>query len=166
MMKLLSLSASTVPLASAAAPSVTLNNGLEMPVVSIGTWQYNASEAHDAIVSAVKVGFTHIDTAHDYDNEEGVALGMRDSGLTRDEIFLTTKIPGCGLQGVSIAQCYQDTLTLHNQNLQMLNTTHSDLLLIHFPPITGCALGCKDIQNQWKAMEEILEKNLSRAIGA
>ena len=67
-----SLLAAAAATASGAAPDVVLNNGVKMPVVSIGTWQYNATVAHDAMMAAFKVGFTHVDTAHDYGNEDGV----------------------------------------------------------------------------------------------
>ena len=91
---------------------------------------------------------------------------IAESRLGRDGIFLTTKVPGCGLQGISITECYAGTKKLHAENLKSLNLPYSDLLLVHFPPIDGCELGCKGIQEQWTAMEEMLADNLTRAIGS
>lgn len=165
-MNLLStISASVLAVASANVPTVTLNNGMEMPVVSIGTWQYNDTVAYSAVTSALKLGFNHIDTAHDYSNEEGVGKAIADSPLGREGVFLTTKVPGCGLQGVSILACYADSVKLHEENLQLLNVSSSDLLLVHYPPIDGCSTGCKAIQDQWRALEYLLEQNKTKAIG-
>ena len=154
-----------VGVVGAAVPTITLNNGVEMPMVSIGTWQYNSSVAYDAIKEAYAVGFNHIDTAHDYENEDGVGRAIAEAPGGRDGVFLTTKVPGCGFQGISILDCYSDSVKLHQDNLKLLNIEASDLLLIHFPPIDGCKVGCKAIQEQWSAMEYLLSQNLTKAIG-
>ena len=87
-----------------------LNNGVEMPVLAAGTWQYTTQVTQEAVAAAITAGFRHIDTAHDYcadgttadckgdSNQKGVGAGIKASGIPRAELFVTTKIPGCGLQ--------------------------------------------------------------------
>jgi len=154
----------------AASPSVQLNNGVMMPLLAMGTWQYNDTTAKDACEKAFSVGFTHFDTAHDYNNQRGVgrfwAEAVAKSG-GRSNLFLTTKVPGCGTgQGVRPGKyCYPDTLKLFEEDLTLLNVSYVDLILLHFPPLMCSALTCPEIQDQWRAFEEMYAKNKSRAIG-
>ncbi|CAE7729677.1 unnamed protein product, partial [Symbiodinium sp. CCMP2456] len=75
--------------------TVTLRNGVKMPILAAGTWQYNDSVAEQVVVDALDAGFSHIDTAYDYDNQVGVGKGLKTwlkkSGKGRESIFVTTK---------------------------------------------------------------------------
>jgi diketogulonate reductase-like aldo/keto reductase len=152
----------------AAVPSVQLNNGVLMPLVAAGTWQYNDSTAKDACEKALAVGFTHFDTAHDYNNQVGVgqfwAEAVAKSG-GRSNLFLTTKVPGCTGAGVRPGHCYDDTVAMVNDDLRLLNVTFVDLILIHFPPLSCATAVCPEIQAQWKAFEDIYAQKKARAIG-
>ena len=109
-------------MASDIVPKVTLNNGVEMPAIAAGTWQYNLDEAKSEVKDALSIGMTHIDAAHDYcsdgttglckDSSNSVAIGqaLKESGLARDEFFITTKVPGCGKQGIGSETCGQDSV--------------------------------------------------------
>lgn len=154
-----------------------------MPVVSAGVWQYTSEQAATAVEEALKAGFTHIDTAYDYYNQDGVAKGLKKAmsgGRSRDSIFVTTKLPGCGLQNVSDESnktCYADTAARIQDDLRLLELSQIDLMLIHFPPChdkSECVLTkatcsqqqtCSMIQAQWKAMAEAYKKGLLRAVG-
>ena len=74
-------------------PFTTIAPGVDMPLVGLGTWEASGSEAYDACRRALEVGYRHIDTATMYGNEAAVGRAVRDSGLPRDEIFVTTKLP-------------------------------------------------------------------------
>lgn len=139
-----------------------------MPVVACGTGGYNATTAKDACEKAFAAGFTHFDTAHDYDNQQGVgqfwAEAVAKSG-GRSNLFLTTKVPGCNTLGVRPGHCYDDTVKLVNDDLRLLNVSFVDLMLVHFPPLTCAAAACPDIQAQWQALEDIYAQKKARAIG-
>lgn len=167
-MKVLSLLCSS-SLALAAIPRVTLNNGVTMPVVSAGTWQYNNTVAEQSCTDALAAGFDHFDTAHDYGCQAGVAkffkVAVAQKG--RENLFLTTKVPACGAQGVRAGEyCYADTAKFMQEDLDQLQVPFVDLMLIHFPPKDfATAAGCKAIQDQWKAAEELYAAKKTRAIG-
>lgn len=79
---------------------------------------------------------------------------------------MTSKVPGCGLQGISVTNCKADTAKVFDGNLEALGVSAVDLMLLHFPPPTGCnALTCKGIQGQWEAFEEAYAAKKARAIG-
>eukprot|EP00462_Mataza_sp_D1_P019719 CAMPEP_0175140534 /NCGR_PEP_ID=MMETSP0087-20121206/11573_1 /TAXON_ID=136419 /ORGANISM="Unknown Unknown, Strain D1" /LENGTH=308 /DNA_ID=CAMNT_0016423789 /DNA_START=12 /DNA_END=938 /DNA_ORIENTATION=- len=169
-MRFIFLVSAAVYASAKAVPTVTLNNKVQMPVVSAGTWQYNNSVAQQSCVDALAAGFTHFDTAHDYNNQEGVGAFFKDAVASkgRANLFLTSKVPGCGVPGQGVrggAHCYNDTVSVFQENLKQLQVAFVDLMLIHFPP-GGCnALTCGEIQSQWKAFEDMYAQNLSRAIG-
>ena len=95
----------------------------------------------------------------------GVGRAIAASGIAREDLFITTKIPGCGLQGVSRAKCGPDSVRDVETNLRQLNVSYIDLLLVHFPPIGGCgALNCGVIQSQWQALEALVAKKQVRAL--
>ena len=148
-----------------ATPTVTLNNGVSLPAIAAGTWQFKPDVAEQSVNDAFKAGFTHIDTAHDYDNQEGVGKALQ--GRKRESFFLTTKVPGCGLQGISKANCAKDSADAIDANLKQLGLDYVDLLLIHFPPLLGCKVesNCKAIQSQYAALESALADKKTRAIG-
>jgi|EP00945_MAST-04E_sp_MAST-4E-sp1_P001753 2,5-diketo-D-gluconate reductase A len=147
-------------------PAVKLNNGVMMPAIAAGTWQFSPAVAQQSVHDAFAAGFTHIDTAHDYDNQGGVGKAL--SGRTRDTYFLTTKVPGCGLQGISKAHCAADTTKAIEEDLKQLGLDSLDLLLIHFPPVGGCSSvlnNCEAIQSQWAALEAAYAQKKTKAIG-
>lgn len=140
----------------AKTPMVQLNNGVEMPMISLGTWQYNLSVAFDVVKLGLSIGFTHIDTANDYRNQRavGAALAARD----RASYFLTTKIPP---QTIEFGAYHRATKDLHD-NLEQLNMSYVDLLLVHFPPPTNA---CGPMRETWRAVEDFYKAGKARAIG-
>ena len=162
---------------SVSVPIVTLSNGVEMPAIAAGTWQYDANTAQAAVEAAIAAGFTHIDTAHDYcgdgttgnckdkSNQLGIKLAIQNQD--RSKLFITTKVPGCGLQGISRDNCGPDSVKAAIDNLAELGLDYVDLLLVHFPPPLGCGvLNCGIIQKQWQALSDgILKTNKTRALG-
>lgn len=136
---------------SATIPTIKLNNGVEMPMISIGTWQYNSSTAEATVKLALKVGFNHIDTANDYGNQDGVGRALQ--GVDRASYFLTTKVPPAN--GATTTKNLQD-------DLDQLGLAYVDLMLVHFPPFLN---NCKTMQDQWKAMEAFYNAGKAKAIG-
>jgi len=139
-------------------------------MIAAGTWQYNASEVESSLQNAFSVGFRMIDTAHDYNNEEAVGRALATSGRARSDLFLETKVPGCGIQGISMFKCYEDTKNMLDDNLKLLNVSYVDLVIIHFPPLgtmisRTCGLVCHEVQDQWRALEEFYKAGKAKAIG-
>jgi 2,5-diketo-D-gluconate reductase A len=154
--------------ASKAVTTVTLANGVEMPLIAMGTWQYDSAKAKASCEIALQAGFDHFDTAHDYNNQDGVGQFFKEavSAKGRDNLFLTSKVPGCGTQGVGAGKaCAPDTQKVFKENLQLLQVDYVDLMLIHFPPTSCSVLVCKEIQEQWAVFEDMYAQNLTRAIG-
>lgn len=156
---------------SAAAPAVRLRNGVEMPLLAAGTWQYNDTEAEGSVAAALKAGFTMIDTAYDYHNQAGVGRAVQGSGLPRSSLFIETKVPGCGLDpAVSTKSCYADTKKVLAEDLALLNMSYVDLVILHFPPrrsmlLRSCYFACEQVRDQWRAMEEFYAAGRAKAIG-
>jgi 2,5-diketo-D-gluconate reductase A len=103
-------------------PAAQLPGGGSMPLLGFGTWQITGSQAYDAVRTALDVGYRHIDTATVYRNEEEVGRALADSGVPREEIFVTTKVPPHA----------DDPRTVLETSLQKLRTDHVDLWLIHW----------------------------------
>jgi len=139
--------------AGAAIPTIKLNNGAEMPMISIGTWQFTPEVAEAAVKSALKVGFNHIDTANDYNNQDGIGKALK--GVDRKSYFLTTKVPPGS--AAATAKALQD-------NLDQLGLEYVDLVLVHYPPFTFFN-PCSKMQAQWKAMEAFYKAGKAKAIG-
>lgn len=97
-----------------------------MPVIGLGTWEINGQACTDSVMNALELGYRHIDTAHIYGNEKEVGKGILQSGINREEIFLTTKIATSNLTPGRI-------LRTANESLERLATGYVDLLLIHWP---------------------------------
>lgn len=106
------------------SPSLKLNTGASIPVVGLGTWKSPEEDAYNAVVSALQNGYRHIDTAAIYGNEEAVGKGIRDSGVPREEIFVTTKLWGTQ---------QRDPEAALDLSLQRLGLDYVDLYLIHWP---------------------------------
>jgi 2,5-diketo-D-gluconate reductase A len=121
-----------------------------MPLLGFGTWQIRGDQASQSVIWALEAGYRHLDTAAIYGNEAEVGAGLRDSGINRDEVFITTKVPG-GATGREAATL-QDSLT-------KLGTDRVDLWLIHWPTDGGA-----DVQ-MWQALVDANKQGLARAIG-
>ncbi|MBO0475357.1 hypothetical protein IGL98_000349 [Enterococcus sp. DIV0840] len=131
--------------------TVTLNNGVEIPILGFGTYQItDPKEAEQAVVDAIKAGYRHIDTAQSYMNEEAVGRGIAASGVSREELFITTKI---WVENVS----YEGVKTSFQRSLDRLGLEYVDLLLLHQP--------YNDVYGAWRAMEELQAAGKIRAIG-
>ncbi len=130
---------------------VTLNNGVEMPQLGYGVFQIaDAEQCEQAVVDAIARGYRLIDTAASYGNEEAVGRGIARSGVPREELFITTKL------WVSDAS-YEGAKRAFGRSLERLGLDYLDLYLIHQP------LG--DCHGAWRAMEELYEQGVVRAIG-
>jgi diketogulonate reductase-like aldo/keto reductase len=165
-MKSITLIAATAVMAVLAAdPTVTLNNGVKMPVIALGTWQWDNETAHDAIKLALPLGFTHIDTAENYNNQWGVGKAL--AGVPRNSFFLTSKTIPC--TGTTEEECYNQTMSDFAGDLKALQLDHVDLMLLHGPAHRGkgkCdAAACSKDRGQWKAYQDLYKQGKARAIG-
>lgn len=134
-------------------PSIPLNTGAGIPQVGLGTWPLDDAQAADAVVTAIGMGYRHIDTATRYGNETGVGAGIHRSAIAREELFVTTKLDG-EFQGADRAI---DGL---RAALDRLDTSYVDLLLIHWP------LPQRDeYVSTWRTFEKLHADGLARAIG-
>ncbi|GAA1090703.1 aldo/keto reductase [Nocardiopsis metallicus] len=132
---------------------VTLNNGLTMPQLGFGVWQVPDDEAYSAVTTAIEVGYRSIDTARLYDNEKGTGRAIADSGVAREDIFLTTKL-------WNDDQGYDKALKAFDASLERLGTEYVDLYLIHWPAPERDAY-----VDTWKALERIHAEGRAKAIG-
>lgn len=151
--------------AAADVPFIPLTSGTRMPAIACGTGGDNNASAATTVGAALAAGFTHIDTAHDYNDQAGVGRAI--AGRARPQIFLTSKVPGCGVptQGL-MPPCRENTAKLVDEDLALLATPYVDLMLIHFPPLGGCIkANCAHMQQQWAALEEAYAAKKARAIG-
>ena len=130
--------------------TATLPNGGLMPLIGFGTWQIKGEEAVTATTAALEAGYRHLDTATVYDNEGQVGQALRDSGVEREKVFVTTKCPP------HRAGKELDTL---RQSLDLLGTDYVDLWLIHWPAENGSNV------DLWRAFIEAQESGLARDIG-
>jgi diketogulonate reductase-like aldo/keto reductase len=149
---------------------VLLHNGVKVPALACGTGGDNSESAQVTVNAALTAGIRHIDTAYDYGDQAGVGKAVRQWDASRasgsDPAFLTTKVPGCGVptQGL-MPPCFNNTLKLFEEDASLLGRG-VDLLLIHFPPLLGCIpANCKHMQEQWHALEQLLDTGKVRAIG-
>jgi diketogulonate reductase-like aldo/keto reductase len=129
---------------------VALNNGVEIPALGLGVFQVPNEEACRVVRQALEIGYRHIDTAAYYGNEEGVGRAVRESGLARDEVFVTTKL-------WHTDNGFREALSACDRSLEALGMDHVDLYLVHWPR--------GDRQGAWKAMERILDEGKARAVG-
>jgi diketogulonate reductase-like aldo/keto reductase len=132
--------------------SFTLNNNLKMPSIGLGVlFAKNDGEVAHAVRTALQEGYRKIDTAAGYGNEEGVGKGIRESGLAREEIFVTTKV-------WNTEQGYDTTLRSFEESLERLQTDYVDLYLIHWPVKSK-------YKETYKALERLYAENKVKAIG-
>jgi 2,5-diketo-D-gluconate reductase A len=134
-------------------PTIALNNGVEIPQLGFGVFQIKPGETAEVTRAALEIGYRHIDTAQMYGNEKGVGEAVRDSGLDRGEVFVTSKVNNNKLDRDAMLRSF-------DQSLADLGFDYLDLLLIHWP-----LPGVSDHVARWKAMEEIYAGGQVRAIG-
>jgi 2,5-diketo-D-gluconate reductase A len=131
--------------------TVKLNNGVEIPILGFGVFQIaDPTDCERSVVDAIKTGYSHIDTAASYMNEEAVGKGIKRSGVAREKLFITTKL---WIQ----RQGYEGTLKAFENSLKRLQLDYLDLYLIHQP--------YGDVYGEWRAMEELYQQGRIRAIG-
>jgi len=131
--------------------TVKLNNGVEIPILGFGVFQIaDPAECERSVVDAIQTGYSHIDTAASYMNEEAVGRGIRQSGVAREKLFITTKL---WIQ----SNGYEGTLQAFENSLKRLQLDYIDLYLIHQP--------FGDVYGEWRAMEELYQQGKARAIG-
>ena len=131
--------------------TVKLNNDIDIPILGLGTWTLNGNNAYQAVLWALEAGYRLIDTATIYGNERKIGQAIVESGVPREEIFITTKVWNSD-------QGYNNTFDAFNNSLKNLNLTYIDLYLIHWPI-------SKLRDETWKALEKLLKEGKARAIG-
>ena len=139
----------------------TLNTGAPIPKVGFGTWQIpNGEQAYDSTVAALKNGYRHIDTALVYGNEESVGKAIRDSGIARDELFVTTKLPAEIKDATKVLEAFETSM-------ERLGLEYVDLYLIHAPwPWTEIGADYRKENGEvWAEMEAIYNSGRAKAIG-
>jgi len=130
---------------------MTLSNGVQIPILGLGTWKIDDSKVEEVILSALNIGYRHIDTAAIYQNEIGVGKALVKSSVVRGDVFITTKL-------WNTDHGYNKAIAACDKSLQNLGLTYVDLYLIHWP-VAGLFI------ETWAAMEELLASGKCRAIG-
>ena len=133
-------------------PEATLSNGVQMPLLGLGTWKSkDGEEVISAVKYALETGYSHIDTASIYGNETGIGRAIKESGIPRELLFITSKVWNSD-------QGYYSTLKAFELSINKLETNYLDLYLIHWP--------VKDkYKETWKALEKLYEEGKVKAIG-
>jgi len=137
-----------------------LPNGIGIPCIGFGTWQTPEGDvAVNSVRQAIEAGYRHIDTAQAYGNEEGVGLGIRQSGVPREELFITTKL-------WNDKHSYALAKSSFEESLSKLGLDYVDLFLIHWPnPLSVRSHWEQANAETWRAMEELYDEGKIRAIG-
>jgi 2,5-diketo-D-gluconate reductase A len=131
--------------------TVKLNNAVEIPILGFGVFQIiDPAKCERCVVEAIQTGYSHIDTAASYQNEEAVGRGIKQSGVAREDLFITTKL---WIQ----SNGYEGTIKSFEKSLMRLQLDYIDLYLIHQP--------FGDVYGEWRAMEELYQQGKIRAIG-
>ncbi|HXY74237.1 MAG TPA: aldo/keto reductase [Dehalococcoidales bacterium] len=138
--------------------SKSTRNNIGMPLIGFGTYQLSINQAELGVKEALKAGFRHIDSAEGYNNEEGTGKGIKAAGVSRDDIFVTTKLfPGYKQWGAP-EKNYKQTVEMLKNQLQDLQLDYVDLYLIH-APLSELRL------EQWRAFIELKKSGLTKHIG-
>ncbi|MFJ1759931.1 aldo/keto reductase [Amycolatopsis sp. NPDC088138] len=138
---------------TANVPAVELNNGVRIPQFGFGVFQIPPEDTAGTVRTALDAGYRHLDTAQMYRNEAGVGAAIAESGLAREDVFVTTKL-------ANDAQGYDNAITALEGSLRRLGLDHVDLYLIHWPlPAKGTYV------KTWRGFEDILRAGKARAIG-
>lgn len=143
------------------AETVGLSNGNQISTIGLGTWLLeDGDECYDAVTESLRVGYRHIDTARAYGNEASVGRAVRDSGIPRDEIYVTSKLP-------AEAKAYGLAVEEFETTMREIGLDYLDLYLVHAPwPWDEAGKDCREENRQiWKAMEEFLASGRVKAIG-
>lgn len=139
-----------------------LNNGVEIPKLGYGTWMIDNDAVVDAVKTAIEIGYTHIDTAQAYQNEEGVGKAIKESGVAREKLFITTKL-------AAEAKSYEEAKDAIEGSLKALGLDYIDLMIIHSPKpwmkFQEEDRYFKGNLEAWKALEEAYEAGKIKAIG-
>ncbi len=134
-------------------PTIALNNGIDIPQLGFGVFQIPDEEVVEPVRTAIETGYRLIDTAALYGNERGVGRAIRESGVPRDELFITTKV-------WNTEQGHDKTLRSFDESLQRLGLDVIDLFLIHWPA------PARDLYVEtWRALEKVLAEGRARSIG-
>jgi 2,5-diketo-D-gluconate reductase A len=139
---------------TAAAQTVTLNNGVAMPLIGFGVFQISEDQTQAAVEAALEAGYRQLDTASSYGNEEAVGAAIAASGLAREDLIVTTKL---WIQHAPTGSVEDDTKRAFDNSLRRIGLDYLDLYLIHQP------LG--DYYSEWRAMQELHREGRIRAIG-
>ncbi len=131
-------------------PTVPLTGGGAMPLIGLGTWKAQGDDARRAVAHALEVGYRHVDTATSYGNEEQVGAAIADSALSREQVFVTTKLP---------PERADDAHEVLAQSLEALDLDHLDLWLVHGPPPEGASPAL------WTRFLEARSEGLAVAVG-
>lgn len=130
---------------------ILLNTDAQMPPIGFGTWEISDTAAYDAVLTAIRTGYRLIDTARIYNNEVGVGYAIRNSGIPREQLFVSTKV-------WNDDQGYETTLQAFEASLRRLGLEYVDLYLVHWPSST------KRLET-WRALEQLYRSGRARAIG-
>lgn len=133
---------------------MTLNNGVEMPILGFGVFQIPDDQTQAAVEAALEAGYRHLDTAASYLNEQAVGAAIKASGIARDQLFVTTKL---WIQHNPAGSVEDDTKRAFDNSVRRLGLDYLDLYLIHQP------LG--DYYSEWRAMQQLYKDGRTRAIG-
>ena len=141
----------------------TLENGVKIPKLALGTWLMDNKGAEEAVKNAISIGYRHIDTAQAYGNEQGVGEGVRCSGIDRSEIFVTSKV-------AAEHKSYESAMASIDESLRTMGFEYIDLMLIHSPQpwadVNQSDNRYKEENKEvWRAMEDALKAGKVRAIG-
>ena len=140
----------------------TLSNGVKIPKLGLGTWFIEDVQAEEAVKQAVLLGYRHIDTAQAYGNEAGVGAGIRNCGISREEIFVTSKV-------AAEAKSYEAAAKSIDESLEKMGLPYIDMMIIHSPQPWNQWRGEKDYHAEnrevWKALEDAYSAGKLKAIG-
>ncbi len=140
----------------------TLSNGVEIPKLALGTWFISNDDVGQAVVDAVKIGYRHIDTAQAYQNEAGVGEGIKDCGVGRDQLFITTKL-------AAEIKSYDEAVKAIDEALERMQLDYIDMMIIHSPKpwkeFQGDDHYFEGNREAWKALEEAYKAGKLKAIG-
>ena len=139
----------------------SLYNGVKVPKIGFGTWQIEeGSKAYNSVMYALNAGYTHIDTANAYGNEKSVGKAIKDNGIKREDVFITTKIP-------AEIKTYEEAIKYIEDSFKNLDVDYIDLHLIHAPwPWDEIGKDCKDGNVEvWKALIEYYNAGKIKGIG-
>ncbi len=136
-------------------PTITLNDGSTIPQLGFGVFQVDPDETAKAVRTALDVGYRHVDTAEMYENEAGVGHALRESGLDRGDVFITSKLSNA-------AHSPDDARRAFDRTLEELGTDHVDLFLVHWPLPT---VDGGDFVSTWKVLEDLRRDGRARSVG-